>query len=671
MSMDISKKIIAILTAFVIICVTIFPMVGAYAADGREAVVKVETVNVRKGAGLTYDVKTKLSQGKQLTIIKEEDIADGYIWYKVSYTKNGETKKGWVRSDCITIISTSSTDVDFETYLKKQGFPESYKTRLRVLHEQYPKWVFQAQHTNLEWKDVIAAETKLGLNLIQNSAISSWKSTQTGAYNWETGTWIEFDSGNWVMASEALIAHYMDPRNMLDETNVFQFLGQSYDATIQTAEGLDNVVKNTFLAGKYEENGKKIKYTNKLMKAAEKSGVSPYTLASMIIMEQGANGTGNSISGVVKGYEGYYNFFNIGAYKTANRTAVQQGLWYAQGSGKGDTSYNRPWNTRARSIIGGAMYYGEGYVAAGQDTFYLKKFNVQGDSPYTHQYMTNVQGASGEAVRLARAFNETARDTALIFKIPVYKNMPAQPPARPTGEGSPNNMLKSLSITGQSLSPTFDMYTTSYSLIVGNEVNSVEIVAKAVDSGAVITGAGTVTLKVGTNVCDIKVKAVNGAMRTYRITIVRERAEGDAEPVVTTKTYKMDEKSENISGITEFPIKAGKFAKQFAVTDGRIQITDADGKEVTGNVGTGCQVRVYDNNDKLTATYQVVLYGDTNGDGMVNALDLLRVQKNILGMSMLKGLYQKAADTGRNGKIDALDLLQVQKQIIGKGKINQ
>lgn len=463
----------------------------------------------------------------------------------------------------------------------------------------------------------------------------------------------------------------MDPRNMLDETNVFQFLGQSYDASIQTAEGLDNVVKNTFLAGTYEENGKKVKYTNKLMKAAEKSGVSPYTLAAMIIIEQGANGVGNSISGVVKGYEGYYNFFNIGAYKTAKRTAVQQGLWYAQGGDTGSTSYKRPWNTRAKSIIGGAMYYGEGYVAAGQDTFYLKKFNVQGDSPYTHQYMTNVQGASVEATRLANAFNETARDAALIFKIPVYKNMPEQASAKPTGDGSPNNMLQSLSVTGQSLSPSFDMYTSSYSLIVENKVNSVQIAGKAVDSNATVTGTGTVTLKVGANTCNVKVKAANGEVRTYKITIVRERAEGDAEPVVTAKAYKMDAETEMITGITEFPVKAAKFAKQFTVTDGSIQITDADGKEWNGNVGTGCQVRVYDNHDQLTATYQVVLFGDTNGDGMVNALDLLRVQKNILGVSKLKGVYQTAADTGRNGKIDALDLLQVQKQIIGKGKINQ
>lgn len=670
--MNTSRRIIAIWTAIVLFCTTIVPLMGVLAADEKKAVIKFETVNVRKGAGLDYDVKAKLPQGTELKVVSEKDISDGYTWYKVSFLQNKETVTGWVRSDCITIISTGASDENFEAYLKSQDFPESYKQRLRVLHEQYPKWIFQAQHTGLKWDDVIAAETKLGMNLVHGTSISSWKSTQTGAYNWETGTWRnDYDSGNWVMASEELIAYYIDPRNMLDDTNVFQFLRQSYDAGLQNAEGMANVVKDTFLAGTYEEGGKKVKYTDTLMEAAKQSGVSPYALASSILVEQGADGGGNSISGTVKGYKGYYNFFNIGAYATDTLTAVERGLWYAKGSGVGATTYNRPWNTRTKSIIGGAIWYGEGYVSVGQDTLYLKKFNVQGKDPYTHQYMTNVQAAASEGQHTAEAFTETARDSALIFKIPVYQNMPEQVSARPTGDGSPNNKLKKLSVTGQSLSPTFHMDTKNYSLIVGNEVKTVQISATAIDKKAVVSGIGTITLKVGTNVCNVKVKAENGDIRTYKITIVRELATGDAKPVVSSKDYTISEDAKQITGITDFPIKAKAFQKKFAIKDGSIEITDTQGKAVTGYVGTACQVRVYDNNDKLTETYEVVLYGDTNGDGMVNALDLLRVQKNILGVSKLKGLYQVAADTGRNGKIDALDLLQVQKQIIGKGKIKQ
>ena len=141
---------------------------------------------------------------------------------------------------------------------------------------------------------------------------------------------------------------------MLDETYIFQFLSQKYDGTQQTKAGLQNVVKGTFLAGGYTESGATKSYVDTLMSAGKSSGVSPYVLASMIIIEQGVNGIGNSISGTVSGYQGYYNYFNIGAYKTSTMSAVQRGLWFAKGSGVGATSYSRPWNTRTKSITGGA-----------------------------------------------------------------------------------------------------------------------------------------------------------------------------------------------------------------------------------------------------------------------------------------------------------------------------
>ena len=51
--------------------------------------------------------------------------------------------------------ATGQTDGSFEARLTQQGFPESYKVKLRELHKKYPEWVFTAMHTNLEWSDVI------------------------------------------------------------------------------------------------------------------------------------------------------------------------------------------------------------------------------------------------------------------------------------------------------------------------------------------------------------------------------------------------------------------------------------------------------------------------------------------------------------------------------------
>lgn len=92
-------------------------------------------------------------------------------------------------------VADPYANVDFETYLTQQGFPESYKVKLRELHQKYPYWKFEAQQTGMDWNDVIQAESKLGLNLTENSNPSSWKSTQEGAYDWDTGNWIALDSG--------------------------------------------------------------------------------------------------------------------------------------------------------------------------------------------------------------------------------------------------------------------------------------------------------------------------------------------------------------------------------------------------------------------------------------------------------------------------------------------
>ena len=86
-------------------------------------------------------------------------------------------------------------------------------------------------------------------------------------------------------------------------------------------------------------------------------------------------------------------------------------------------------------------------------------------------------------------------------------------------------------------------------------------------------------------------------------------------------------------------------------------------------VGTGDKITI--TNSSETKTLTVLVYGDTSGDGEIGALDLLQVQKNILGASSLTGVYKEAADTSRDGVIGALDLLQMQKEILGAGKVNQ
>ena len=166
-------------------------------------------------------------------------------------------------------------------------------------------------------------------------------------------------------------------------------------------------------------------YSTLINDAGKASKVNPNVLAAMIIQEQGWNGS-SLVSGTYKGYKGYYNFFNIGAYTTSSMNAVQRGLWYAKGSGKGATSYSRPWNTPYKSIKGGAQFYYEEYVSNNQDSYYSKKFNVYNglSKVATHQYMTFVAAAASEGSIVKKAYASNS-NYPVVFEIPVYNNMPA------------------------------------------------------------------------------------------------------------------------------------------------------------------------------------------------------------------------------------------------------
>lgn len=671
----------------IVTCLLASFFIGDIYADAKTiirtgTVVNASSLNFRSGPGTEYGAVGYLNGGDSGQIIEEKKATTGKIWYKMIV--NGKT--GWASSSYIKVTETVvEEDEDFDAYLTAQGFPESYKAQLQALHAKYPNWVFQAQHTNLTWDEVIKAESALGKNLVHSGAVTSWKSTQNGAYNWKTGQWVVFDSGGWVAASTEIIKHFMDPRNFLDETNIFQFLRQSYNVNeyngTQLAEikaGLTKMVANTFLTGMCDNKT----YIDVIMEVAAEKGVSPYVLASMMIQEMGVKGDSNSMSGTLPGYEGYYNYFNVGAYKTETLTAIQKGLTYAKGSG----SYGRPWNTRYKSIAGGAEYYAEGYVKKGQDTMYLKKFNVQGSNLYGHQYMTNVQGASSEGKHMAKGYDANARQGSLVFKIPVYLNMPATACVKPTGNSNPNYMLKSLSVSGYSLTPTFSMHETSYSLIVPNNVSSITINAQALAGTTSIAGTGAKSLKVGSNAFNITTTAQNGTKKVYTITIVRQAAatqtpQQPQEPEVVVPTpsisapsYKINN-DKTITGlnISSTGLSVSAFKAKLTATNGSVKVTTASGteKSSTSKVGTGDLVKVCDSTGICKFTYSVLIYGDTNGDGMIDGRDLLRVQKKILTMGTLSGLYNTAADTNKDGTVDGRDLLQVKKQILGMKSIAQ
>ena len=553
----------------------------AFSAE-RTALIKGSLVNVRAEASIKSRKVSTLFSNTAVTVSDSFQGNDGDTWYPVKYSGG----QGFVRSDFIKFPVQYQRDEAFENALNQQGFPESYKDGLRSLHAEFPSWRFEGFKTNLDWNSVLDGEMEGTGSLVDKNAISSWKSTDAGKYDWNSGTWPGFDGPTWVGASRPLTAYYMDPRNFLDESYIFQFLLHSYNPEEQTRDGLSMVLKGSFMEGKGSadkaegvqsssggteqnaggavvdspkteaadgssssgsENGvvsavgpggnlspsenevsssddsgngnrSGIDYVDILMKAAEQTRQNPYVLAAMILQEQG-KGTSGSVSGA----SGFYNYFNVGAYAANGMGAVERGLWYAKQSG----SFGRPWNSVEKSIVGGAVFFAENYLKAGQNTLYLKKWNVQGTNLYKHQYMTNVQGAAEEGAKLSKAYTAEMKNKALVFSIPIYENMPQDKAPIPTGTGSPNNYLSSLSINGFNLDQAFLGEKQNYNVTLPSGTKSIEIRAEAVDSKAEISGTGIQNLD-GKNSLTVSVKAENKQERVYTVNISYGEAKGSS-----------------------------------------------------------------------------------------------------------------------------------------------
>ncbi len=673
----------------------------AYGYTEKTGTVTASALNVRSGPGTTYTILGTVHSGDVVRIVGEANASDGKVWYQINFNDG----KGYVSSSYITNVRDVveyTPDADFEAYLDAQGFPDSYKDGLRALHAQYPNWVFAADHLDYDWNTAWTNQSKVGRSLISKNAISSHKSLAAGSYNWDTSTWYTFDGGAWCAASEELVAYYMDPRNFFDETYIWMFEQLSYDPTLHNIDALEKILDGTFMDKDTntivnDETGDKVSYAEILMIAAEESGVSPYYLASSILVEMGNKGESNSISGTVEGYEGYYNYYNWKAYAANGNSPIINGLIYASGT---DETYMRPWNTRYKSIVGGAKMFANGYINIGQDTLYYKKFDYVG-TPYTHQYMTHIKAHATEAYKTAQAYSQEIKEnSAIVFRIPVFKNMPTEICPYPTGDGSPNNVLSSLTVAGQSLTPTFSKFTSEYSLVVEYEVTSVDVAATAIASTATVAGTGTHELNEGSNTISVVVTAESGTVRTYTIEVVRlgpdiggddtggddtggsdTPGEGEGEetpeepveePLKANTTLTTDVVSGNITGITPGST-VEDVLNTFTVTGGAVCVMNSEGVTKTeGKIGTSDKVVIQNTSGTQTYTYNVVIYGDVNGDGAANFKDLLIIQKNILGMSTVDDKYTDAGDVNRDGRsANMKDLLAIQRQILGMDSIDQ
>lgn len=628
---------------------------------------------------IVNNVEVQLNTGDVVTILDtvSSDGDETYkTWYKIKFFYNGtEYTDYYIYSGFVQL----NPIVDVEL---PEDVPEIYKPYIEELLSLHPNWKFVFLDTGYDWNSLFSTGSNgqgyPGRSLIYYNYPLSYRSTASGNYDWRNDKWLAHDSNQWYQANTQTIAYYMDPRNFLNENSVFMFESLSYDSSTQKIDGVENIIKGSFMEGKSikDTSGKSVTYQQAYIEAAKYANVSPYHLASRTIQEVGVNGS-NSTSGTKKGYEGYYNYYNIGA--TQGSDPIANGLNFAKTGGSMSDSNKQkcliPWDSPYKSIVGGGYWIGMSYInsAHKQNTLYFQKFNTSNPSSsfFYHQYMGNIMAPAHEAPSIRKSYISCGiLDNSFTFIIPYYRNMPTEACKLPaSSNASPNNWLSSLTVDNYSFG--FDAGTTQgYSIEVPYSVSSVTISAKSVNSNAKVSGTGKISLKEGSNTINVVVTAENGDKRTYSVTVVRSTQEevplkGISLSKTSLSLFKGDSANltvtYNPSNTTDSKTVTwtSSDTKVATVSNGKITAMGEGSATITAKVGSftaTCKVTVSDSVKK----------GDVDADNEVTIADALMIFKYKSNEVTLSDSAKKAADTDGNGQVELADALRIFKYKSGE-----
>lgn len=528
------------------------------------------------------------------------------------------------------------------------NFPQSYQNRLNYLKSIHPNWEFQAYYTGIPWSELTSgsAENYCLRNTIEkNTYLDPSTLCRVG----------HFGDANYYCASSQMVSYYLDPRNFLKETQVFQFLDLTESSSV-TRNDVVLAVQNTYLAP----------YVDDIIKAASSVGISPLTIISTIFQEIGRYAEPPlQVSGKYPGYEGYYNFYNYGS--TDGAGAVSRGMAKAKELG---------WNSPSTAIVGGAQIVLAGeYISKGQFTKYFHKFDVVGNEIlrenmgsrtysssyfFSHQYMTNLRDPSAQAATLYNQYrNSNKLNSKLTFVIPVYTGMPTTPVKVPTKLSEADGALY---------------------FVDCNEVGGVRLRSSASSGnnvlGSLYRNTIVAVLEKGTTWSKVKVyrattnrnsswgyEAVVGYFATEYLSPISEYngGEADVDPIIPSGsvTIKLDGNNMKMTPVTTL--------KDIKANYSGAVVKDANGNIISNEnakVGTGAIVTVNGN------TYTIIKIGDTDGDGEIMPSDYVKIKNKIMGNNNMSDAQMKAADLDGDGQILPADYIKVKNHIMGVSTIS-
>ena len=220
-----------------------------------------------------------------------------------------------------TSCQSEVTDEEFEAVLNLEEFSESYKCKLRLIHNTYSNWTFKSLKTGLDFNRSVNAE----------KAVSSIQGGNK-YYDMSSGKPIQTEKG-WYKPNYETTAYYLDPRNFLIPERILMFENLGYsDRYTETV--VQSILNNTFMEG-YSLIDNQL-YSSIFVEAGVNANISSVYLASLARQESGVNG-GRATSGAEFTYQGVtyhnlFNFFNIGAYSSAESPVLAGLVWASGGS---------------------------------------------------------------------------------------------------------------------------------------------------------------------------------------------------------------------------------------------------------------------------------------------------------------------------------------------------
>ena len=139
----------------------------------------------------------------------------------------------------------------------------------------------------------------------------------------------------------------------------------------------------------------------------------------------------------------------------------------------------------------------------------------QTSKTYTFNFKALKSGTAKVYVNSAEVY---AFDESLMSVSKGSKSISIKTQAEIEASYSKNNYLKSLSVEGYGLNPSFNKETLEYSVELDSTVESIKVNASLEDNTASLIGGGEVSVVEGSNTIELVVTAQNGNTRTYKIT---------------------------------------------------------------------------------------------------------------------------------------------------------